>query len=141
MAAFLGGLSMSVLISHDLYRGTSTAFIRAAAFLFTSTIISSVAVIFLAAMLLFAFRGYQRPTNEELVIALTPLLLLDITVIKFLLGLNCWFAHRYSQSSSIVLATETILVLVLMIVIAMWIWRRWCTDDEPYEPYDKSIDS
>ncbi|KAH7124917.1 hypothetical protein B0J13DRAFT_565826 [Dactylonectria estremocensis] len=139
LAAFLGGLSLSVLTSHDFHRGMPTAFLQAAAFSLTSTIVASVAVISFAAMLLFIFKGYQRPAKEELVIASTPLLLLNITIIKFLLGLNCWYAHRYSQSSSVVLAVETVLVLVLMVVIAGWIWRRWCTKSEPYEPYDKSI--
>ncbi|KAH7151951.1 hypothetical protein B0J13DRAFT_547254 [Dactylonectria estremocensis] len=136
LAAFLGRLSLSVLTSHDFHRGMPTAFLQAAAFSLTSTIVASVAVISFAAMLLFIFKGYQRPTKEELVIASTPLLLLNITITTFLLRLNCWYAHRYSQSSRVVLAVETVLVLVLMVVTAGWIWRRWCTKSEPY---DKSI--
>jgi hypothetical protein len=55
-----------------------------------TTVISAM----LTTMLLFRFEGHDTPTRKELGIAWSPLILLDLAIIEFLVGLMLWYADK-----------------------------------------------
>lgn len=61
----------------------------------------------LGAMLLFRFEGLDRATRKELVLACVPLIVLDYSIVTFLIGLVAWYASQSSVYRSALVGIST----------------------------------
>jgi hypothetical protein len=82
-------------LSMEEFHPTSSSLASTSEGLLCSSIITAVMSAVICIMLLFRFEGAEKATQGELLLAWVPLVLLDISVIDFLVGLVCWYLNRH----------------------------------------------
>ncbi|KAK6419455.1 hypothetical protein LTR95_017058 [Oleoguttula sp. CCFEE 5521] len=116
LSALVSALSISALqfpefhpIDNDLLRVAEGFFISS-----TSTAVIAAMV---GTMLLFRYEGYQEATRKDLILAWTPLIILDWSIVSFLGGIITWYvAHNPNFRSWLVGASTGVLL-----AFAMWL--------------------
>jgi hypothetical protein len=73
-------------------------------------------------MLLFRFDGAEKATQGELLLAWAPLILLDISVMEFLIGLVCWYIDRNASWRGLLLGIQFVTLTAFCIVISFSVW-------------------
>ena len=93
LSALVSALSASTLQFPE-FHPTTTNLQRAAEGFFLSSTSTAVIAAMLATMLLFRFEEYEEATWKELLLAWSPLALLDWSILSFLCGLLCWYKDK-----------------------------------------------
>jgi hypothetical protein len=89
----------------------------------TSVAITAVVAVTTATMLLFKFEDYESPTRRDFTIAWIPLVLVDLVIVEFLMGMVIWYAARYSTLCVALIGLQLALMLAGTIGIAFWMWK------------------
>lgn len=87
------GLSVGAL-TFDEFHPSVTPVNKAAEGFFASSACSAVVAVMLAVMLSFRFEGHKSATRLDLIIAWTPLVLLDWSIVGVLLGMCGWYWEK-----------------------------------------------
>lgn len=119
--AVLAALSLAVL-TFDQSRPADSSMTRAAEDLLTSCALTSVVSAMTATMLLFKFDGCERTTRKDLVIAWPPLVLLDLAIVEFFLGLVFYCAAKNNLWRTSLLGTQLALLLGYCVWLSVWMW-------------------
>jgi hypothetical protein len=122
VSALVGGLSLAVL-TFDEFHPTQSSLARAAEGSLCSSALTAVIAVMVSTMLLFRFEGCEMATRKDLAIAWTPLVLLDLSIIEFLLGLMFWYAGKNTGWRAAVMGTQLAVLLVFSIWTAVGMWR------------------
>jgi hypothetical protein len=126
LAALVSGLSISALIFQEFHPAVGASQIGEG-FLCSSAITAVVSAV-LATMLLFMFEGVERARRIDLAIAWSPLILLDLSIIEFLVGMVCWYYDSNSTWQGVLMATQLVGLLGFYIVVATWMWNSMSQD-------------
>lgn len=76
----------------------------------------------LAIMLLFQFEGLQRATRRDLAVAWSPLVLLVVSIVEFLVGMICWYCGKNARWRGALVTTQFVGLLSLCMAISIWMW-------------------
>lgn len=90
--------------------------------LLCSSVITAVTSAVICIMLLFRFDGAEKATQGELLLAWAPLILLDISVMEFLIGLVCWYIDRNASWRGLLLGIQFVTLTAFCIVISFSVW-------------------
>lgn len=101
----------------------SNALIKAAEGCLTSTTLTSLISVVIAIMLQFKFEGHDMPTRLDLAVAWIPLVMLDIAIVEFLLGLLLWYAAKNNVWRIALMTSQFALLVIGTSVIAVWMWN------------------
>jgi hypothetical protein len=105
LVALISGLTVAALTFSE-FHPTSSGLIQASeGFLFSSAITAVIAAV-VATMLLFQFEGLEKPTRRDLAVAWAPLVLVDLSVLEFLLGMVCWYYGKIAYWRGALMATQ-----------------------------------
>lgn len=100
---------------------------QAAASLF-SVVAVSVSTITVTITLSFMFEQLRLPSKCDLIVAWIPPVLLDISIVKFLVGLGLWFSDAFAQPSSTATYTEPLFLVAATVLLAVWMWASFTAD-------------
>lgn len=124
IATLLGGLSLAVLTFDDFNNDErNQTLINAAAGLLTSSAITAVVAVMTAVMLLFKFESHEKPTRLDLAIGWVPLVLVDVVIVEFLIGVVLWYAAKYPPWCTVLITVQLVLMLAGTVVMAVWMWK------------------
>ena len=121
VSALAAGLSLAVLTFGE-FHPTQSALIRAAEGLLCSSALSSVISVMTSTMLLFNFEGRQSATRKDLAIAWSPLVILDLALVEYMLGLIFWYSGKNTGWSTALLSSQFAILLGYCIWISIWMW-------------------
>ena len=76
----------------------------------------------LGTMLLFRFEGYESASRKELAIAWSPLLILDWSILSFLVGLMVWYVDKNSGWRGSVMGATTGMCLAFSTWVSIDMW-------------------
>lgn len=76
----------------------------------------------MATMLLFQFEALDRATRRDLAIAWLPLVLLDLAIIEFLVGVVCWYYGKTATWRGALMATQFAVLLGGCLIVSTWMW-------------------
>ena len=93
LSGLVSALSAATLQFQE-FHPTTTELQRAAEGFFVSSTSTAVISAMLATMLLFRFEAYEEATRKELLLAWSPLVILDWSILSFLGGLLCWYKDK-----------------------------------------------
>ncbi len=122
VAAVTGSLSLAVL-TFDEFHPTISGQSRAAEGFMVSSASTSVISIMLATMFLFRFEGHDEATRQDLALAWVPLVLLDWSIIAFLVGLLLWYGEKNNVWRTVVVGSQTGVCLLFTCWAAVWMWK------------------
>ncbi|KAK8087779.1 hypothetical protein PG997_002740 [Apiospora hydei] len=124
IATLLGGLSLAVLKFDEFHSEQEYShLVDASAGLMTNSAITAVVAVMTATMLLFKFEGHVDPTWMDLAISWVPLILVDIAILEFLVGMVLWYATKHSTASTAIISLQLGILLVGTIAMALWMWK------------------
>ncbi|KAJ3469857.1 hypothetical protein MRS44_003922 [Fusarium solani] len=131
-ASFLGGMALAILLFGDVRGDLRDGPLddnanQAAASLF-SVVAVSVSTITVTIMLSFMFEQVRLPSKCDLIVAWIPPVLLDISIVKFLVGLGLWFSDAFAQPSSGATYTEPLFLVAATVLLAVWVWASFTAD-------------
>ncbi|KAL5610869.1 hypothetical protein FOBRF1_006986 [Fusarium oxysporum] len=86
-----------------------------------SAIMSAIAAIMLRLTLNRSKPCFQR---LDLIVASTPLFLVDLVVLDILVGLLVWYTSSFTARFATYLGIELLVLMTLMVLIAIWVWRK-----------------
>ncbi|KAI9760256.1 MAG: Dicer-like protein 2 [Chaenotheca gracillima] len=89
---------------------------------FTSAAACSVISIMLCTMLQFCFESRVTATRLDLVLLWSPLVLLDWSIVAFLLGLLVWYGEKNEGWRTIVMGAHVAVLLTFGIGTSAWMW-------------------
>lgn len=77
----------------------------------------------LGTMLLFRFEGYENASRKELALAWSPLVILDWSILSFLIGLVVWYIDKNTgwRGSLIGVTTAMCLAFSAWVSVDMWL--------------------
>lgn len=120
LAALVSGLSVAALAfpeyhSNDGHNQVSEGF-------FCSSAITSVISAVMGTMLLFSFEGVERACRVDLAVVWMPLILLDLSIVEFLVGMVCWYWDNNARWRGALMAAQLAVLLGFTIILSIWIW-------------------
>lgn len=121
LSALIGGLSLSILQFNEFHPTISSP-MRAAEGFLVSSASSSVIAGMLATMLPFRFQGQEAATRKDYLLAWSPLVLLDWSIVAFLVGLLLWYGEKSNGWRIALVGSQTALMLVFVCGVAVWMW-------------------
>jgi hypothetical protein len=74
-------------------------------------------------MLLFTFEGHETATRKDLVIAWSPVFLLDLSIVQYLLGLQYWYTGKNKGWIATIVGVQLAALLLYSLWIAIWMWQ------------------
>lgn len=122
VSALVAGLSLANLTFSE-FHPTDSALIRASEGLLCSSATTSVIAVMLLTMLLFKFEARDDATRKDMIIAWTPLVLLDIAIVEYLLGLLLWYASKTSLWRILLVASHLCVLLGYCVWVAVWMYK------------------
>lgn len=123
LSALTAGLSIGALTFNEFHPCTNPLDQAAEGF-FTSSTLSAIVAVMLAVMLSFRFEGQVSATRLDLLIAWTPLILLDWSIVGVLLGMSCWYWQRNDGWRAYLMCGTTAATLSFTIWVAIWMWQK-----------------
>lgn len=121
ISTLLAGTSVAVLAFGEF--STDSALIKAAEGCLTSSSLTAIVSVVLAIMLRFKFEGHEMPTRLDLAVAWIPLVMLDISIVEFLLGLLLWYADKNNTWRTALMTAQFVALLVAASAVAVWMWN------------------
>lgn len=121
LGALVSGLALAAL-TFDEFHPTPSALIRTAEGFLCSSAITAVMSAVMATMLLFQFEALDRATRRDLAIAWVPLVLLDLAIIEFLVGVVCWYYGKTATWRGALMATQFAVLLGGCLIVSTWMW-------------------
>lgn len=121
ISTLLAGTSVAVLAFGEFVE--DAALIKAAEGCLTSASLTSIISVVIAIMLHFRFEGYEMPTRLDLAVAWIPLVMLDIAIVEFLLGLLLWYAAKNNMWRTALMTSQFAALIIGTSVIAVWMWN------------------
>lgn len=115
----MSGLAVGALTFDEFHEPASGLIQAAEGFLCSSAITAVVSAVF-ATMLLFLFEGWERGARRDLAIAWLPLVLLDISILEFLVGMVCWYSSKNLQWKGELMATQLTALMSLCLALCLW---------------------
>ncbi|KAI1759620.1 hypothetical protein GGR53DRAFT_513068 [Hypoxylon sp. FL1150] len=124
IATLLGGLALAVMTFDEFHdAGGDQGLIAGSAGLLTSSAITAVVAVMTATMLLFKFEGHEKPTRLDLAVGWVPLVLVDLVIVEFLVGLALWYAAKYRPWCTALIVAQLVVMMAGTIVMAVWMWN------------------
>ncbi|CZT06929.1 uncharacterized protein RAG0_12525 [Rhynchosporium agropyri] len=111
-------------LTFDEFHPSTNAIDRAAEGFFTSATCSAVVAVMLAVMLSFRFEGHVSATRLGYVIAWSPLVLLDWSIIGVLLGMSTWYWQKNASWRAGMLVGSVAILLCFSIWVAFMVWQK-----------------
>lgn len=124
LAALVSGLAVAALTFNEFHPTKSGLSHASEGFLCSSAITAVVSAV-VATMLLFQFEDLERITRKDLIIAWSPLVLLDLGILEFLVGMVCWYSSKNLQWRSALMATQLVGLLGICFALSVWIVWTW----------------
>ena len=93
ISALFSGLSIAMLTFNEFHPATSKQ-LNVAECLLVISVCTGVTSIMVTNILLFGFKGYSNVTWNDMALAWSPLITLDVSILAFLGGLLLWSAIR-----------------------------------------------
>ncbi|KAL4922013.1 hypothetical protein BDW62DRAFT_172860 [Aspergillus aurantiobrunneus] len=121
LAVLISGLSLAAL-TFDEFHPSPSALIRSAEGFLCSSAITAVVSAVLATMLLFRFEGMEDATRGDVAIAWSPLILLDVSILEFLVGVVCWYCGKSARWRAALIITQLMLLLGGCVIVCIWMW-------------------
>ncbi|KAG7137645.1 hypothetical protein HYQ45_005051 [Verticillium longisporum] len=121
LAALVAALAVGALTFPEFHPTTSTLGHVAEGF-FTSSSLTAVVSAVVAIMLHFMFQGVERATRLDLAVSWAPLVLLDLSIVEFLLGMACWYASKNTSWRGAVMAAQTAGLLGYCLTVSAWVY-------------------
>jgi ABC-type xylose transport system permease subunit len=112
-------------LSMEEFHPTSSSLAAISEGLLCSSIITAVTSAVICIMLLFRFEGAEKATQGELLLAWSPLILLDISVMEFLVGLVCWYLDRNASWRGLLLGIQFVALVAFCIGISFSMWSSF----------------
>jgi hypothetical protein len=122
LAALISGLAVAALTFNE-FHPTNSGLIRVSEGFLCSSSITAVVSAVAATMLLFQFEGVEKITRLDLAIAWSPLVLLDCSIVEFLVGMVCWYSSKNLQWRSALMGTQ--LAALMGICTGLSLWMLW----------------
>jgi hypothetical protein len=119
----MSGLALASLTFDEFHPSDSTL-IRAAEGCLTSSAVTAVISAMTATELLFHFEGFQKATRMDLAFAWLPLVLLDLSIVEFLVGLVCWYYGKSDRWRGTLMVAQSSSLLGGCIIVTIWIFFR-----------------
>ncbi|KAJ0417409.1 hypothetical protein BJY00DRAFT_206189 [Aspergillus carlsbadensis] len=121
LAALMSGLALATLTFDEFHPPDSTL-IRAAEGFLASSAATAVISAVTATELLFHFEGLEKATRLDLAFAWLPLVLLDLSIVEFLVGLVCWYYGKSDRWRGTLMVAQFSSLLGGCIIVTIWIW-------------------
>ncbi|KAF2733680.1 hypothetical protein EJ04DRAFT_468060 [Polyplosphaeria fusca] len=122
VSALVAGLSLAVL-TFDEFHPTSSDLIRGAEGLLCSSALTAIISVMMSTMLLFNFEGRESATRKDLTIAWTPLVVMDVSIVEFLLGLLLWYSGKNDHWRTGLMGSQLALLLGYCVWMSFWMWN------------------
>jgi hypothetical protein len=121
LSVLISGLAISALTFSE-FHPTNSGLIRTSEGFLCSSAITAVISAVVATMLLFQFEGLETPTRRDLAVAWGPLVLLDLSIIEFLLGMVCWYFGKSAYWRGTLMATQFAFLMAICFALSIWMW-------------------
>lgn len=122
LSALVGALSIGALTFPDFH--PSSGLIRIGEGLLCSSAVTAVLAAVMATMLMFTFEGFEGATRADLVVAWSPLVMLDVSILEFLVGVTCWYRGMHDDWRGVLMIAQLCLMLGGCVGYATWMWLR-----------------
>ncbi|CZR58173.1 uncharacterized protein PAC_08064 [Phialocephala subalpina] len=129
----LGALSLSE------FHPSTTSLDKAAEGFLTSATFAAVVAVMLAIMLSFRFEGHVSATRLDLLIAWTPLVLLDWSIFGVLVGLVLWYGGKNNVWRASIMTGIIGSLLGFNVWVATWMWQKMSTKGRLGEEESKAF--
>ncbi|KAL4968242.1 uncharacterized protein BDV14DRAFT_151796 [Aspergillus stella-maris] len=121
LAALVSGLALAALTFNEFYSSSSVLIRTSEGFLCSSAITAVLSAV-LGTMLLFQFQGFENATRRDLAIAWSPLVLLDLSILEFIIGVVCWYYGKNVRWRGVLMAAQSTMLLGGCFLVAIWMW-------------------
>ncbi|ORY12838.1 hypothetical protein BCR34DRAFT_285272 [Clohesyomyces aquaticus] len=121
VSALIAGLSLAVLTFGE-FHPTNSLLIQAAEGLLCSSAATSVVAVMISTMLLFNFEGRESATRKDLAVAWSPLAIMDLAIVEYLLGLVMWYSGKNNEWRTALMSSQVAFLLGYSILVAFWMW-------------------
>lgn len=122
VAALVAGLSLAILTFNE-FHPTKSSLVRAAEGFLCSSAITAVISVMTSTMLLFRFEGQEYATRKDLALAWSPLFMLDLAIVEYLLGLLLWYNGKNNGWRIALMSLQMVGLLLFSISLAVWMWQ------------------
>lgn len=119
LSALVGSLSLNIL-SYNEFHPTMSARTRVAEGFLVSSASTSVISGMLATMLRFRFEDQDSATRKEYALAWAPLVVLDWSIVAFLIGLLLWYGDKSNAWRTALVGLQTAALLAFTCGVATW---------------------
>ena len=136
LSALVGSLSLNIL-SYNEFHPTVSAQTRVAEGFLVSSASTSVISGMLATMLRFRFEDQGTASHTDYALAWLPLVILDWSIVAFLLGLLLWYGEKSNVWRTTIVGSQTAALLLLVCGVAAWMWvtmRRGRSSEKEVQP-------
>nr|OQO21672.1 hypothetical protein B0A51_10546 [Rachicladosporium sp. CCFEE 5018] len=116
LSTLISALSASALQFPEFHPADSNI-LRVAEGFFVSSTSTAVIAAMVGTMLLFRYDGHQEATLRDLILAWTPLIILDWSIISFLGGIILWYVAQNPDFRSWLVGSST----GLLLLFALWL--------------------
>lgn len=126
LAALVSGLDVAAL-SYPEFRSPSAedaGLNQVAEGFLCSSAITAVISALTAGMLLFQFEGLEKPDRLDLAVAWIPLILMDVAVVEFLVGITCWYSANNVRWRAALMATQLASLIGIAIALSFFMWSQ-----------------
>ncbi|KAK1994412.1 hypothetical protein LX36DRAFT_660599 [Colletotrichum falcatum] len=120
LAALVSGLAVAALTFPEFHGGSGATQVGEG--LLCSSAITAVVSAVMATMLLFTFEGAEQASRLDLAVAWSPLFLLDVSILEFLVGMACWYYGKNVPWRGVLITVELTWLLACCLVLSIWIW-------------------
>lgn len=111
-------------MTFDEFHPSTNTLDKAAEGFFTSSTCSAVVAVMLAVMLSFRFEGHVSATRLDFIIAWTPLVLLDWSIVGVLLGMSTWYWQKNDGWRGGLMVGSVVTLLCFSIWVAVMMWQK-----------------
>lgn len=118
LAALVSGLATGALTFDEFHSADSTV-MHASEGLLCSSAITAVVSAVIATMLLFLLEDLGAAVKRDLVLAWSPLVLLDISIVEFLIGMVCWYTGKNKRWRGALMVTHFSVLIGCCLVLSI----------------------
>lgn len=119
--SLVGAVSVTALSLPEFHPAISTLASVSEGLLCSSTITGTVSAV-TAVMLLFRFEGVEEASRGDSLVAWLPLVLLDLSVLEFLVAMVCWYWDKSPYQGASLVCMQFVTLLSICITLATWMW-------------------